>query len=135
MAKKDVITVLHYTIIQSILLHCKSLCNEYYEKKIKYKCWIFRSYIRNRCSNSCCKLGASIIEKHFTLDKNMIGPDHAASLNPSQLKEMVKSIRNIEKAVSGSGLKIPSKSEIKNIKVARKSIHINKNHKKPYNYH
>ena len=68
-------------------------------------------------------LGAKIIEKHFTLDRNLIGPDHKASLEPDELKEMVKSIRNIEKVISGNGVKKPSLSEIKNIKIARKSIH------------
>ncbi|MBO7426501.1 MAG: N-acetylneuraminate synthase [Clostridiales bacterium] len=66
-------------------------------------------------------LGATIIEKHFTLDKNMEGPDHKASLEPSELKAMVSSIRNIEKAV-GSFEKKPSDSEKKNIAIARKSI-------------
>ena len=68
-------------------------------------------------------LGANVIEKHFTLDKNMEGPDHKASLDPSELKKMVNSIRNIEKALSGSGIKEPSISEMKNIQIARKSIH------------
>lgn len=67
-------------------------------------------------------LGAQIIEKHFTLDKSMPGPDHAASLEPFELKAMVSSIRNIEQAISGSGLKEPSPSEAKNIAIARKSI-------------
>ena len=67
-------------------------------------------------------LGASVIEKHFTLDNTMEGPDHAASLEPLQLKEMVKAIRNIEQAISGDGLKKPSASEMKNIEIARKSI-------------
>lgn len=67
-------------------------------------------------------LGASVIEKHFTLDKTMEGPDHAASLEPHQLKEMVKAIRNIEQAISGDGIKKPSESEMKNIEIARKSI-------------
>jgi len=71
-------------------------------------------------------LGAKVIEKHFTLDKNMEGPDHKASLDPFELKQMVKSIRNIEKALMGSGFKEPSASEIKNIQIARKSIHTNK---------
>jgi N,N'-diacetyllegionaminate synthase len=71
-------------------------------------------------------LGAKVIEKHFTLDKNMEGPDHKASLDPMELKQMVKSIRNIERAISGSGIKEPSDSELKNILIARKSIHINK---------
>lgn len=67
-------------------------------------------------------LGATVIEKHFTLDKTMEGPDHAASLEPHQLKEMVKAIRNIEQAISGDGIKKPSESEMKNIEIARKSI-------------
>lgn len=67
-------------------------------------------------------LGALVIEKHFTLDNTMEGPDHAASLEPQQLKEMVKAIRNIEQAISGDGLKKPSVSEMKNIEIARKSI-------------
>ena len=66
-------------------------------------------------------LGASVIEKHFTLDKNMAGPDHKASLEPHELKAMVRAIRNIEKAL-GNGIKKPSKSEIKNIPLVRKSI-------------
>lgn len=67
-------------------------------------------------------LGASIIEKHFTLDRTMDGPDHVASLEPDELKSMVRAIRNIEQAMSGSGIKTPSRSELKNIKIARKSI-------------
>jgi len=66
-------------------------------------------------------LGARIIEKHFTLDKNMLGPDHGASLNPGELIDMVKAIRNIEKAM-GDGVKKPSSSELKNINFVRKSI-------------
>lgn len=66
-------------------------------------------------------LGASCMEKHFTLDKTMQGPDHKASLEPHELKAMVQAIRNIEKAL-GDGVKKPSKSEIPNIKIARKSI-------------
>ncbi len=66
-------------------------------------------------------MGASVIEKHFTLDKNMEGPDHKASLEPGELKQMVRSIRNIEQAM-GSSEKQPSPSEKKNISIARKSI-------------
>ena len=67
-------------------------------------------------------LGAKIIEKHFTLDRNLPGPDQLASLEPNELKFMVDSIRNIEIAISGSGEKLPSESETKNIEIARKSI-------------
>lgn len=66
-------------------------------------------------------MGASCIEKHFTLDKTMEGPDHKASLEPDELKAMVDGIRNIELAL-GSVIKKPSKSETPNIKIARKSI-------------
>jgi len=66
-------------------------------------------------------MGASIIEKHFTLDKTMDGPDHKASLEPEDLKAMVSSIRNIEKALGGSEKK-PSPSESANIEIVRKSI-------------
>lgn len=66
-------------------------------------------------------LGATIIEKHFTLDKNLPGPDHKASLEPDELKAMVKAIRNIEIAL-GDGIKRPSASEQKNKQVARKSL-------------
>lgn len=66
-------------------------------------------------------MGASVIEKHFTLDKTMDGPDHKASLEPEELYAMVSAIRNIEKAL-GNGVKKPSPSEAKNMSVARKSI-------------
>lgn len=66
-------------------------------------------------------LGATVIEKHFTLDRNMQGPDHKASLEPDELKEMVRCIRNIELAL-GNGIKQVSDSEKKNMEIARKSI-------------
>lgn len=66
-------------------------------------------------------MGAEIIEKHFTLDRTLPGPDHVASLEPQELKAMVNAIRNIEKAI-GSGMKQVSPSEQKNIAIARKSI-------------
>ncbi|MCR5149596.1 MAG: N-acetylneuraminate synthase [Clostridiales bacterium] len=74
-------------------------------------------------------LGATVIEKHFTLDRNMDGPDHKASLEPYELRQMVISIRNIEKAL-GSGVKIPSVSENMNRGAARKSIVAKKSIKK-----
>lgn len=65
--------------------------------------------------------GAILIEKHFTLDKNLPGPDHNASLNPDELKTMIRAIREVEVAL-GSGSKFPSKSEFKNRAIARKSL-------------
>jgi N,N'-diacetyllegionaminate synthase len=67
-------------------------------------------------------LGAKIIEKHFTLDRSLPGPDQLASLEPNELKNMVGAIRNIELAISGSGEKVPSASEYQNLEIARKSI-------------
>lgn len=71
-------------------------------------------------------LGATVIEKHFTLDRNLPGPDHRASLEPSELKAMVSAIRNIEMAISGDGKKYPSKSESKNRIPGRKSLYYSK---------
>ena len=66
-------------------------------------------------------MGATVIEKHFTLDRKLPGPDHQASLEPDELKAMVRAIRNIEKAL-GDGIKRPSPSELKNKPIARKSL-------------
>ena len=74
-------------------------------------------------------MGATVIEKHFTLDNSMEGPDHKASLEPYELKAMVQAIRNIEIAL-GSKVKKPTKSEIPNIEIARKSIVASSNIKK-----
>jgi N,N'-diacetyllegionaminate synthase len=74
-------------------------------------------------------LGANVIEKHFTLNRSMEGPDHKASLEPDELKDMVITIRNIERAL-GDGVKKPSPSESKNMHVSRKSIIASTNVKK-----
>ena len=74
-------------------------------------------------------LGAKCIEKHFTLNRNMKGPDHRASLEPKELTHMIYAIRNIEIAL-GSRIKRPSKSEIPNIKIVRKSLVASRNIKK-----
>lgn len=72
-------------------------------------------------SIAAAALGASVIEKHFTLDRNMEGPDHQASLEPEALKALVAGVRHVEAAL-GDGVKRPSPSERKNIEIARKSI-------------
>jgi len=66
-------------------------------------------------------LGAEIIEKHFTVDRTLPGPDHVASLEPEELRAMVRGIRDAQLAL-GSGRKLPSPSEVKNIQVGRKSL-------------
>jgi N,N'-diacetyllegionaminate synthase len=68
-------------------------------------------------------MGATVIEKHFTIDRSLSGPDHLASLEPKELKDMVQGIRNVESAL-GTGIKLPSESETKNKNIARKSIHL-----------
>ena len=76
-----------------------------------------------------CSFGASIIEKHFTLDRNMQGPDHKASLEPKELRNMTNAIRKIDGMI-GNGIKTPSTAEIKNIDIVRKSIVTRKKIKK-----
>ncbi|MBP0726733.1 N-acetylneuraminate synthase [Bacillus sp. RG28] len=72
-------------------------------------------------SQAAVAMGATIIEKHITLDKDLPGPDHKASLNPKELNELIKGIRIIEKSI-GNGRKVPTSSEYKNIQIARKSL-------------
>ena len=72
-------------------------------------------------SIAAAALGAVVIEKHFTLDRKLPGPDHAASLEPLELKQMVTAIRHVEAAL-GSGIKMPARCEIPNMSVARKSV-------------
>ena len=74
-------------------------------------------------------MGATVIEKHFTLDRTLSGPDHSSSLEPDELKVMIKSIRIVEKSM-GDGLKGPMSSELNNIAIARKSLIATKNIKK-----
>ena len=114
------------------LLHCNTeyptpFCdvNLNAMKTIKEECHVQVGYsdhtIGIEVPIAAVAMGACVIEKHFTLDKNMEGPDHKASLEPEELKEMVTGIRNIEKAM-GNGKKCPSESVQKNIIIARKSI-------------
>lgn len=72
-------------------------------------------------SVAAAAMGACVIEKHFTLDRDLPGPDHRASLDPGELAEMIRSVRQVEKAL-GSSLKIPGPSERKNLVPARKSL-------------
>lgn len=80
-------------------------------------------------SIAAAALGAIVLEKHFTLDRNMAGPDHKASLEPREFKKMVEAIRNVEKAL-GNGIKRPMPSELKNRVLVRKSIVASRNVKK-----
>lgn len=91
------------------------------KKKFKINVGLSDHTVGNELSIAAVALGAKIIEKHLTLDNKMSGPDHKASLNPKKFKELISSIRNVEK-ILGSEKKIPTKSELKNKKIVRKSI-------------
>jgi len=120
--KKECITVLHCnteypTPFRDVNLHAMLTIKEKFQVEVGYS----DHSIGIEVAIAAVALGARIIEKHFTLDRKMEGPDHQASAEPQELKAMVKAIRNIEKAM-GDGIKRASSSEEKNIVVARKSI-------------
>ena len=120
--KKDEITVLHAntqypTPMEDVNLNAMLTIKNKLNVKVGYS----DHTLGVEVDIAAVAMGASCIEKHFTLDNNMDGPDHKASLNPSELKAMVQAIRNIELAM-GSFVKEPSKSEKPNIEIARKSI-------------
>lgn len=119
---KEKITILHCnteypTPMRDVNLHAMKTIAAKFEVNIGYS----DHTLGIEVPIAAVALGASLIEKHFTLDKSMEGPDHVASLNPDELKAMVIAIRNIEKAL-GCEIKIPSESEKKNIQIGRKSI-------------
>ena len=121
-AKKDNITILHCnteypTPMEDVNLKAMLTIRDELGVKVGYSDHTLGVEI----PIAAVALGATVIEKHFTLDRNLPGPDHAASLEPEELKSMVKAIRNIERAL-GDGIKQPSESEIKNIPIVRKSI-------------
>ena len=127
---KDNITVLHCnteypTPFEDVNLLAMNTIKEAFNVNVGYS----DHTIGIEVSIAAVVLGASVIEKHFTLNRNMEGPDHKASLEPHELKAMVKAIRNIEKAL-GYGIKRPSPSELKNKHVVRKSIVAGKDIKK-----
>jgi len=120
--KKKNITVLHCnteypTPIKDVNLRAMLSIRDKFKVNVGYS-----DHTRGiEISIAAVAMGASIIEKHFTLDKTMEGPDHKMSLEPQELKTLVSSIRNVERAF-GNGIKRPSESEVKNISIVRKSI-------------
>jgi N,N'-diacetyllegionaminate synthase len=120
--EKDQITLLHAnteypTPYKDVNLNAMQTLKEAFKVKVGYS----DHTLGIEVPIAAVSLGAKVIEKHFTLDSTMDGPDHKASLEPDELKAMVKAIRNIEKAL-GEGIKQPSASEKKNLTIARKSI-------------
>lgn len=127
---KDKITVLHAntdypTKFEDVNLNAMITIGRYFDLKFGYS----DHTLGIEVGIAAVAMGASCIEKHFTLNCNMKGPDHKASLEPLQFDRMVKSIRNIEVAL-GSKIKKPGKSEKKNMRLVRKSIVANANIKK-----
>ena len=119
---KDKVTILHCTTeypapVKDINLKAMKTLNNAFKISVGYSDHSAGIHI----PIAAAALGAQVIEKHFTLDKNMQGPDHKASLEPEELAEMVKGIRDIELSL-GNGLKAPRPSESKNKIVARKSL-------------
>lgn len=129
----DALSIFHkYNRRDITLLHCNTEYPTPYEdvnllamSTLKESFGVKVGYSDHTCgieiSIAAAALGACVIEKHFTLDKTMPGPDHKASLEPLELAAMIKSIRNVEAAM-GNGIKKPSPSELKNKAIARKSI-------------
>ncbi len=118
---------------QLVLLHCTTSyptsLNEVnlkamitMQKKFKLKVGYSDHTLGSDVAIAAVAMGASVIEKHFTLDRTLTGPDHSSSLEFDEFKKMVKSIRNVEECL-GNGKKIITKSERQNIKIIRKSIH------------
>lgn len=121
--KRENITILHCnteypTPMKDVNLHAMLHIKEELQTEIGYSDHTLGIEI----PIAAVAMGAVVIEKHFTLDQNMEGPDHKASLEPHELKAMTAAIRNIELATGGSGIKEPSESEKKNRAIARKSI-------------
>jgi len=119
---KNAITVLHCTTeyptpMPEVNLRAMISIRENFRVKVGYS----DHTLGIEVAVAAVAMGATVIEKHFTLDRNLPGPDHKASLEPSELKSMVVAIRNIEVAL-GDGIKRPTPSETKNIPVVRKSI-------------
>lgn len=120
--KLNDITVLHCTTeypapIEEVNLRAMQQISDVCKVKVGYS----DHTVGIEISLAAAAMGATVIEKHFTLDRSMQGPDHKASLEPIELISLVKGIRNIEKAL-GDGIKNPTLSEKKNIEIARKSI-------------
>lgn len=119
---KNKITILHATTdyptkMQDVNLNAMQTIAQAFKVKVGYS----DHTLGIEVPTAAVAMGASVIEKHFTLDRTLPGPDHKASLEPQELKQMVNAVRNIEVAL-GDGMKCPSTQERKNIPIARKSI-------------
>lgn len=121
------ITILHCntdypTAFEDVNLKAMNTIREAFKVKVGYS----DHTLGIEVSLAAVAMGASVIEKHFTINKNMKGPDHKCSLDPDELSLLVNSVRNIEKALLGDGRKEPSNSESKNKVIVRKSLFTSK---------
>ena len=127
---KDNLTILHCTTeypapLEDVNLNAMRTIFETFGTKVGYS-----DHTKGiEVAIAAVALGAKVIEKHITLDNKMKGPDHQASLEPKEFKQMVKSIRNVELSF-GDGIKKPASSEIKNLEIVRKSLFAKKHIKK-----
>ena len=122
LSKKSQLTLLHCTSnYPSKVSDCNLLAMKTMEKSFGLPVGYSDHTLGIEIPIAAVALGARVIEKHFTLDRNMEGPDHKASLEPDELKTMVKAIRNVEKAI-GNGIKKPSKNEEEIKNIARRSL-------------
>jgi len=132
----------YYTLIESgapqvTILHCTSNYPASYQSVNLHAMLTIKDALKvnvgysdhtegNEISIAAVALGATVIEKHFTIDKNLPGPDHSASINPHELKNLVQQIRNVEAALSADGRKVPAGEEIETKRVVQKGIYCNK---------
>ena len=122
-SKKENVTILHCnTEYPTPMLDVNLKAMLHIQKELDVKIGYSDHTLGIEVPIAAVALGARVIEKHFTIDRNLPGPDHKASLEPIELISMVNAIRNIEKALSGSGIKEASESELKNKAIIRKSI-------------
>lgn len=122
LSKKSQLTLLHCTSnYPSKVSDCNLLAMKTMEKSFGLPVGYSDHTIGIEIPIAAVVLGAKVLEKHFTLDKNMKGPDHMASIEPNELKDMIKAIRNIEKAI-GNGIKKPTKNEEEIRNIVRRSI-------------
>ena len=136
------VEIAYYTLIDSgathvTILHCTSNYPASYKSVNLHAMLTIKDALKvkvgysdhtegNEISIAAVALGATVIEKHFTTDKNLPGPDHSASMNPQELKNLVQQIRNVEAALSANGKKVPTEEEIETKRVVQKGIYCNK---------
>ena len=132
LTKKDIIVLHCNTSYPTPVSEVNLLAMKYIEDKLGTQVGFSDHTLGTSVAIAAVGLGAKLIEKHFTLDKNLSGPDHIASLAPNELKFLIKGIREVSKSISGTGKKFPTHTELENKKIVRKSLCYNGSFKKGY---